>query len=129
MKQSNNCRKNNNEAGPTENKSTNKNRKKVQQKKNPKNKCSDDNFLPLRNKPPKSPQKQLPKAPPTAKVSSATKKTSQDKPYTSEQQKYPEFIPTKDFQEVQSWQRVPVGCITKMNFKTDKNESKLDPNY
>ena len=107
MKQSNNCRKNNNEAGPTENKSTNKNRKKVkvQQKESKKNECSDDDFLPSGNKLPKSGQKQLPKSPPTAQVSPATKKASQDKPNTSEQQKYPEFIPTFEFQELQSWQR------------------------
>jgi hypothetical protein len=131
LKQSNSCRKNNKEVGPIENKSTNKTRKKVkvQQKQNTKNECSDDDFLPSGNKLPESVQTQLPKAPPAAKVSQATRKTSHRKPNASEQQKYPEFIPTDEFQEVQSWQRVPVGCIIKMNIKTGKNEAKLDPNY
>ena len=99
LKKSENCRKNNKAVGPTENKSTNKNRKKVkvQQKESKKDECSDDDFLPSGNKLPKSGQKQLPKSPPAAQVSPATKKASQDKPNTSEQQKYPEFVPTSEF--------------------------------
>ena len=58
-----------------------------------------------------------------------SQETSYQKPNISEQQKYPEFIPTFEFQELQNWQRVPVGCITQMNLQTGKKYCKLDPNY
>ena len=53
---------------------------------------------------------------------------SHHEPNASEQTKYPEFIPTFDEQEVHSWQRVPVGGITRMDNKTGKNYFRLHPN-
>ena len=45
----------------------------------------------------------------------------------SHEEKYPEFVPTFEFQELQPWQRVPIGCVTEMNMKNGKNYCKLDP--
>ena len=44
-----------------------------------------------------------------------------------QEEKYPEFVPTFEFQELQNWQRVPIGCITEINLKTGKKYCKLDP--
>ena len=85
--------------------------------------------MPSEYQPSKSVPKSLPKAPAASKVASTSKNTCNHQPNVFEHQKYPEFKPTFEFQELHSWQRVPVGCITQMNLQTGKKYCKYDPNY
>ena len=61
------------------------------------------------------------------KTNERVEPTTPSKPNVSE--KYSEFIPTEEFQELKSWQRVPMHCIIEMNTTTGKNRVKLDPKY
>ena len=46
-----------------------------------------------------------------------------------ERSSYPEFKPTDDWQEVQAWQSIPIGCLVDLNIITGKTFAKLDRSY